>query len=165
MSNYNSFLAPLEIKHIKAQGSFSGYASIFHVMDLHHDQVMPGAFKFSLERWMKKQRWPFLLWQHNLSEPIGYWTHIQEDQKGLFVEGQLLLEIQRGKEAYSLIKKGVVEGLSIGFRPIVTRKDKTQRVRKLFQVDLVEISLVTLAANPEARLQEVKGQCNNSLYP
>ncbi|MGL5784822.1 MAG: HK97 family phage prohead protease [Alphaproteobacteria bacterium] len=147
---------PLELKSLESKGAFSGYASVFHVTDFCRDQILPGAFQFSLKTWKTKGKWPFLLWQHRMENPIGFWTHIQEDDRGLFVNGQLLLEIQQAQEAYALMKANVLEGLSIGFKPIVAKKDDHQRVRKLFQVDLVEISLVTFPANPEARLHDVR---------
>lgn len=145
-------VCPLEVKSLEAQGSFCGYASVFHVTDWCRDQVLPGAFEATLKDWQKKGKWPFLLWQHQLDQPIGYWTHLQEDEKGLWVKGQLLLELQQAREAYALMKAGVLEGLSIGFKPIVAKKDAGQRIRKIFQVALVEVSLVTVPANPEATI-------------
>jgi uncharacterized protein len=150
------YVLPLELKSLESKGAFSGYASVFHVTDLCRDQILPGAFQYSLKAWKEKKKWPFLLWQHRMEHPIGFWTHIQEDAQGLFVSGQLLLEIQQAQEAYTLMKANVLEGLSIGFKAIVAKKDDLNRVRKVFQVDLVEISLVTFPANPEARLRDVR---------
>src|SRR2546426_564387 len=58
---------------------------------------------------------PAMLWQHDADEPIGVWTEMAEDAKGLRVKGQLCLDTARGKEAYALLKMGALNGLSIGF--------------------------------------------------
>jgi hypothetical protein len=88
------------------------------------------------------------------------WREIREDNHGLFVKGQLLLELAQGREAYSLLKNGIVDGLSIGFATIRARraagKTGTSQVRVLEEVKLHEISLVTFAANPKAKVERVK---------
>ena len=56
-----------------------------------------------------------MLWQHDYSHPIGVWLDMEEDHKGLLVKGRLLLEVTKGREAYSLLKNGISNGLSIGF--------------------------------------------------
>ena len=156
MKQRSMIQSPLEIKSLSAEGTFSGYASVFNVVDAQKDVVLPGAFHYSLKQWKVKGKLPFLLWQHHLSEPIGFWKSLREDDRGLYVEGQVLLNLTRGKEAYFMMKAGILEGLSIGFIPIVARKSPKKSVRNLYQIDLVEISLVTLPANPEAQLRQVK---------
>jgi HK97 family phage major capsid protein len=99
---------------------------------------------------------PKLLWQHDQTRPIGIWHDIYEDDYGLFVKGQLLLDLQQAKEAYALLKAGVIDGLSIGFRPVKTRKSAPNQDRYIDEVDLQEISLVTFAANKKAKVTAVK---------
>jgi HK97 family phage prohead protease len=91
-------------------GKFSGYASVFNHVDLHDDIILPGAFKECLEADEVK-----LLWQHDQAEPIGKITKLTEDNKGLFMEASLLMDLHRAKEAYSLLKNKIIKGLSIGF--------------------------------------------------
>jgi HK97 family phage prohead protease len=74
----------------------------------------------------------------------------------LYVEGKLTLGVAKADEAYLLLKEGALDGLSIGFRPIVTREDKIQKARILLDVDLLEISLVTFGANAKAIVSNVK---------
>lgn len=57
------------------------------------------------------------------------------------------------------LKEGVINGLSIGYRPERYRMDADSGVRLLQEVSLYEISLVTMPANPEARIQLVKHSC------
>ncbi len=149
MSRHN-----LCVKNFHEDGSFTGYASVFDMVDLHTEQVAPGAFSKSLQRWRSQKQMPKMLWQHDPSTPIGIWQDIREDNYGLFVKGKLLLDIQKGKEAYTLLKSGVVDGLSIGYDVVKARREDQRRI--LQEVDLHEISLVTFAANPAARVTACK---------
>lgn len=142
---------PFKIKAVSEDGLFSGYGSVFGVIDSYKEVVAPGAFAESLS-----QRTPALLWQHRSGEPIGVYSALREDQTGLYVEGKLALKTARGAEAYELLKMGAISGLSIGF---VTRDDSYDRVtgiRTLKKVDLWEVSLVTFPANESARISGVK---------
>jgi HK97 family phage prohead protease len=142
---------PFKIKAVSEDGLFSGYGSVFGVIDFYKEVVAPGAFAESLS-----QRTPALLWQHRSGEPIGVYSALREDQTGLYVEGKLALKTARGAEAYELLKMGAISGLSIGF---VTRDDSYDRVtgiRTLKKVDLWEVSLVTFPANDAARVSGVK---------
>lgn len=143
---------PFQIKAVSDDGLFSGYGSVFNVVDSYKEIVAPGAFTESLQG-----RMPSLLWQHRSGEPIGVYTAVREDSVGLVVEGKLALKTARGAEAYELMKMGAITGLSIGF---VTREDsydKVTGIRTLNKVDLWEVSLVTFPANDAARISTVKG--------
>jgi HK97 family phage prohead protease len=143
----------LEIKSLDATGRFAGYASVFNVVDRQRDLVLRGAFKNTLTKRMKEIK---LLWQHQWEEPIGVLVKIFEDEKGLYVEGLLLMEVARAREAYALLKSGAVNGLSIGYTPGRWLRDADSGVRKLQSIDLWEISLVTMPANPAAKVTVVK---------
>lgn len=147
---------PFEIKTISESGAFTGYASVFGNEDLWGDIVVAGAFSKSIA--VKK---PAMLWQHNSDEPIGIWTVIKEDDKGLYVEGQLLIDgVAKAKEAYELLAAKAISGLSIGYRAVSwewrKKDDSKDEVRLLKEIDLWEISLVTFPANTEARVGDVK---------
>lgn len=150
------FQSSFDLKSHQDDGFFYGYASVFDVIDHHHEKVLPKAFKSSLEKWQLKNRLPKMLWQHDLKKPVGVWHEIREDEYGLFVKGQLLLDVASGREAYALMKAGVIDSLSIGFRPVRSRRDGKSSVRLLEEVDLMEISLVTFGANSEAKITDVK---------
>lgn len=138
-------------------GKFSGYASIFGNKDLGNDIVERGAFTTSLRRKSPKQI--KMLFMHKTDEPIGVFEKMEEDNKGLRVEGRLALGTQRGKEVYELMKMGAIDGLSIGYK--VDAKgygyDDDGKKRYLKNVDLMEISAVTFPMNPKARIRKVKG--------
>ena len=144
------------IKSHQPDGFFCGYASVFQVLDHHQEVIVSKAFKGSLQRWRSKGKLPKMLWQHDAKKPVGVWHEIYEDDHGLFVKGQLLLDLAAGREAYALLKAGIIDSLSIGFRPIKAKRDGKSQVRLLEEVDLMEISLVTFGANPEAKITAVK---------
>ena len=151
----------LEIKHASAdltapdsRGRFEGYASLFHVADLGRDMMMPGAFAQSLRR--KGAAGIRMLWQHEPGTPIGTWLDIAEDPLGLRVRGQLNLAVAHGRECLALLQQGAIDGLSIGFRCQRSAQDRSTGLRRLLQVDLWEISVVTFPMLPQARVSAVK---------
>jgi HK97 family phage prohead protease len=97
-----------------------------------------------------------MLWQHGASAPIGVWTEMVEDAKGLRIKGQLALEVTQGKEAHALLKMGAINGLSIGFVSKEWAYDRDTEIRTLIAVDLWEVSLVTFPANGKSRVTNVK---------
>ena len=143
----------LEVKELDAAGIFAGYGSVFHIIDSQRDVVLPGAFAESIRAQGRAIK---LLWQHDAKEPIGVIEELREDAQGLYVRGRLLLDVARAREAYTLLKEGVVSGLSIGYSPVRYRLDPDTGVRQLAKVDLWEISLVTFPANDAARITVVK---------
>ena len=145
-----------ELKAVQEDGFFSGYGAVFGNVDWYNDVILPGAFKASLEKWQSKNKMPPVLWNHNDSEPIGVYTQIYEDEKGLFVEGKLLIDdVPRAKSTYALLKAGAIDGLSIGYS---TKKANQQGngVRELIEVDIGEISIVTQPANDRSLITSVK---------
>ncbi|MDB5510279.1 MAG: peptidase [Hyphomicrobiales bacterium] len=135
-------------------GVFEGYASLFGIVDLGGDEVMPGAFRTSLSR--RDANSVRMLWQHDPSMPIGSWISIEEDRRGLKVKGRLNLAVARAREALALLRDGAVDGLSIGFRVKNARKSRQDGVRRLFELDLWEVSIVTFPMLPQARVSAIK---------
>ena len=148
----------LELKMVNGEGRFAGYASVFDVADNQRDIIVRGAFERSLSEKRGSIR---LLWQHKQDEPIGVFSHIFEDQRGLYVEGSLILAPPRGKEALALLKSGALNGLSIGFVPVEYHYTTEKNLRMITDLDLFEISLVTFPANENARVTVVKGSQKN----
>ncbi|MBN8994357.1 MAG: HK97 family phage prohead protease [Rhizobiales bacterium] len=137
-------------------GTVEGYGSVFNLLDLGGDIILPGAFKKSLADWRKRKALPPMLWQHNPDDPIGIWTEIAEDEKGLRVKGELVLEVPQAKAAYELVKRGALKGLSIGYQTVEAEIDRTTGARLLKRVDIWEISIVTFPMMPEAQIADVK---------
>lgn len=160
MRRHHRLSTDFEIKSLDEHGRFAGYASVFGVVDSQHDVVMPGAFAFTLEQRAGHIK---LLWQHQWDAPIGKITKLFEDARGLYMEGQLLMDVAKAREAYALMKAGVVKGLSIGYTPGRWKRNPDSGVRQLQSVDLWEISLVTTPANAAAQVTVVKSDERHSV--
>lgn len=132
--------------------TISSYASLFFQRDLGGDIVMPGAFAASLIT-QSNRRFPMLL-SHDTQTPVGVWDRIFEDPKGLWVEGRILGGTERADNALRLVKEGAVSGLSIGYRVVRHEPDKTGR--KLFDIDLFEVSIVAFPMLRDARIQSIQ---------
>jgi len=64
--------------------------------------------------------------------------------------------VQRGREAYALLKEGDIDGLSIGYRIKEYSVDTETGVWTLQKLDLIEVSVVSVGANEHAVVQSVK---------
>lgn len=157
MLNKKRLDIPFEIKSISDTGAFTGYGSVFGVKDSYSDIVIKGAFTNSLNKWKEKGRLPALLWQHKMDEPIGYYTKMVEDDNGLYLEGQLLIDDDPlAKRAHAHMKAKSLSGLSIGYILNDYDYDKEKSAFILKDIDLWEVSVVTFPANDEARIDNVK---------
>lgn len=134
---------------VDATGRFAGYASVFGTADQGGDIVMPGAFTRSLGQ--KGRSRIRMLFQHDPKEPVGVWEQITEDVKGLWAQGRLLPGVPRADALRRLIEDGALDGLSIGFRTVRATREPGGG-RRLWQVDLWEISIVTFPMMDGARI-------------
>ncbi|MES1199397.1 MAG: HK97 family phage prohead protease [Pseudomonadota bacterium] len=128
--------------------NLEGYAALFGVADLAGDVIRAGAFRGCLAR--RTDPLP-LLAEHEPRLLAGYWQEVREDGRGLFVRGSLRFDLPGASRARRLLERGV-DGLSIGFVPIVAHKSAGGRV--LEEIDLLEVSLVTFPMQPLARLRQ-----------
>lgn len=154
-----------ELKFATNDGAmtFSGYASVFGGIDSYGDRIKQGAYRDTLAEHKTAGRLPPMLSQHgsfvggDSNMPIGVWKDMREDDRGLFVEGELA-PTPRGQEAYTLLKMGALSGMSIGFIPVAweSRAKPEDPRRTLTKISLIEVSLVTVPADPKARVTSVK---------
>ena len=79
-------------------GTFSGYASIFGEADAFGDTIRRGAFKTSLAK-RSTTGGPAMFWNHDPGQPLGTWTDLSEDDRGLKATGRLVTETAKGAEA------------------------------------------------------------------
>lgn len=145
-----------------AIGVVEGYASTWDV-DRGNDVIIRGAFAATIARHAGEGRQVRMLWQHNGDQLIGGFPaeKMREDERGLFVRGEINLETQAGREAYALAKQGVLSDFSVGFsipsRDAVKYNDMGDRnVREIREVELWEVSLVGEPMNPHANVMAVK---------
>lgn len=96
-----------------------------------------------------------LLWQHKADEPIGQVIAAEVTPDGIRIRAQIASGIQRIDEAWSLIKSGLVRGLSIGFRPLESAPMKGGGLH-FTSWDWFELSAVTVPANADASIAIIK---------
>ncbi len=147
------FSAPIEIKLAADTGALVGYASTFGNVDRVGDVCAPGCFAASLAEHKASGTMPAMLWSHDIGEPVGVWTEATEDSHGLKIAGRLTTGTQRGAEARALAKDSALS-LSIGYRTNDAEYRDGWRVLK--DLTLYEVSLVSIPANPEARISSIK---------
>lgn len=145
------FACELKFAGEEGAGTVEGYASVFNIMDRGGDIVLPGAFKASLADWRKRKAQPPMLWYHDPACPIGVWTELEEDEKGLRVAGEFIAGVPQADVVRALMKAGAVKGLSIGYQTVKDEIDRKTGARYLKQVDLWEISACTFPMLPEAQ--------------
>lgn len=148
----------IDLKFDEARkGFFSGLASAFNGVDSYGDTIAPGAYKKTI----KKRARPIALRWNHYGPVIGKWTHIEETDVGLYVEGELTPGHSVAEDVYASLKHGAVSGLSIGFRP-VTLTDHGDGTRTLKEIELVEISVVESPADLGAQIGDVKSAINDA---
>lgn len=145
----------LECKLIDVSASteartFSGYGSIFRNVDYGGDVVLPGAFSKSLREHEDAGTRPLMFYQHDPSKVPGMWTEVREDARGLFVKGTFA-KTQLGDEARELLRMGAIDGLSIGFQTVRADYDANGN-RRLQELSLREVSIVSMPMNPKAQV-------------
>ena len=163
-----SYFVPLELKFSGSNaadiGTFSGYGSVYSVIDDGGDLIAPGAFADSLARLKAQGRGVPMYMQHGAAlgadpRPVGVWTKIEEDANGLRVEGKLVgLDTETGRYHYALVKEGAMSGLSIGYSGVKAEYGKKpgDPRRTIKSATLREISIVDQPMNAHARLTGLK---------
>lgn len=137
------------------QGIFTGYASAYGVEDLDGDIVESGAFADSLSTGAASEGVLIFAQHQDQKEPLGRSLELREDEKGLFVKGQIS-DTTRGRDYRQLVKDGVLDRMSIGY--IATQHYIDERnIRHITKAELLEISIVNYPANTEARIESYKG--------
>lgn len=141
----------IELKFDAETGVFEGYASVFNGVDSYGDTIMPGAYKKTLK---KRDRTVKMRWNH-FGPVIGKWTEMREDERGLYVKGELTPNHSVAGDVLASLKHGAIDGLSIGFYPAKYKEDEEGK-RTLQEIELVEISVVEEPADLAARVTAVK---------
>lgn len=149
---------PIQFKFAAAEeaGSFTGFASTYGgEPDAHGDLIAPGAYTNTLARHAASGTRPALLWQHDQTNPVGVWMRFDDTPEGLVAHGKLTMEVPQAKAAYALMRDGGL-ALSIGYTVPDGGAELVGGARLLKEIDLLEISLVSIPANTSARITTVK---------
>ncbi|MDO5352018.1 MAG: HK97 family phage prohead protease [Succinatimonas sp.] len=143
-------------ENLQDDGSFAGYASVFGAVDSYGTGWTKGCFKDSLAKYTDNNRSIPMLWSHDWQEPIGLYTKAYEDEHGLFVEGKIITEVPKGRQIYTLMKAGVVTGLSVCVSIDDYEYYEEQDLVTFTKVSLYEISPCVAPSVDEARIEEVR---------
>ncbi len=140
-------------------GIVKGYGSIFGNVDSDGDIIRRGAYSKTIKENGHRVKY---LYQHDMNKPLGKMVNLYEDEKGLMFEASVP-KTQLGKDVIELMKAGVITENSVGILPI--QKEQKDSYRELTECKLFEISAVTLAANDQAMITDVKGSIDkNQLF-
>lgn len=140
--------------------TITGYGAYFNNIDSYGDIILPGAFAKTLID--RKGRIAFC-YQHDIWNPIGKIEEIYEDDKGLKVVVKLSAA---NEDIQTKVKEGILKEMSIGYRTINSRSEIQNgiEVNLLTEIKLIEISLVTVAANPLAVIETMKSETEKTDY-
>ncbi|HAV3698637.1 TPA: HK97 family phage prohead protease [Acinetobacter baumannii] len=162
----NKVYFKMQEQTVQEDGFFSGYLAVFDNIDSHGDVIRKGAFLKTIEEWNSKGKYPAIFWNHDPDEPIGVFTLMREDEKGLYVEGRLLIsDIVRAKSTYALMKVKAIDGMSIGYITIQSTHDPQTMIRELLELELVEGSIVAFPSNPNSLISSVKSKLQDGELP
>lgn len=162
---------PLHVKTVPTDGSgvFTGLASTYGGDPDHQgDVVERGAFAESILRWRALGDYPPILFNHSLESAnarIGKIISMQEIDEGLLITAMLNLKNKRALEVYEALLDGSLDQLSIGYATITQYKrddGKGGQFNVLSKLDLIEVSIVAVPANPRARVLDVKARTTAS---
>lgn len=147
-------------------GKIAGFFSTYDKEpDSYGDIIEPGAFTDTLAKRAETGH-PFpLCWNHNFSEVIGACDSIEDTEKGPYVEAHFL-DTQKAQDVRKAVQSGAVWQYSFAY-DVLDRRDPTAEekaagiINVLTKVDLFEVSVVTVPANQNAVVTEVKAGRRN----
>lgn len=144
-------ISDLELKFAGEDMKFSGYASVFGMVDSYGDTIHAKAYDKTLA---DRERPIRMRWNH-YGPIIGKWINVFTDEKGLYVEGELTPGHSTAIDVYASMKHGAVSGMSIGFIPI-KYSNIGENKRLLEEISLIEISVVEEPADMYAQVSNIK---------
>jgi|TARA_R110000744_G_scaffold41358_4_gene93685 HK97 family phage prohead protease len=146
----------LEFKYDETKGEFECYVNTKHNIDHAGDRPMDGCYSKSIAKHMADNTKPKMLWSHNPAElPVGTWTSMKEDSKGLRMSG-ILLPTTMGKDIKILAEGKALDSFSIGYREIKAKWNESTKTNDLYELDIKEASWVNFACDENAQLESIK---------
>ena len=143
-------------------GIVKGYASVFNNTDSDKDVILKGAFNRSIKALGPEGADRIkLLAQHDLGRPIGRIKVLKEDPQGLYMEAKFGSHVD-GDDYYRMAKEGIINEFSVGFQAI-QKEANDKGGNDISEIKLWEVSMVTIAANDEAVVTDVKSNTFSTL--
>lgn len=139
-----------------------GYGSVFDNIDSHNDMIVKGAYSDTLKAWDEKGAPIPSYYNHGAfsNDPmdnVGFLSVATEDDHGLKIT--MALDVghnEKAAYAHRLVKQGRLREFSVGYIAksweLIHEEGKREweYTRKLTALDLLEVSLVSIASNPLA---------------
>jgi len=147
-----------EIKGLDDKGVVKFYANVFHNLDSDRDISLPGSFNKTLSENGKRLRH---FKYHDTRQMPGVIIEAKEDETGLLITSQLIMNTQLGRETYEEYKAMFDANKqmehSVGVNAIKYERDEENECRKVAEWKLWEVSTLTAwGANDKALAVSLK---------
>jgi len=147
-----------QVKFDSESGTFTCYGNVKGVVDHALDKTMDGAFRDSIKAHKQAGTMPGMFWMHQSYDlPVGVWTDMEEDSKGLKMTGRLS-KTALGSDIETLAKDGALNKFSIGYYVDDEKWNSEGGYNELRKVSITEVSWVTRACNEESVLLDIKSR-------
>lgn len=166
MSALRKIFIPGEVQ-MKSDNSreFQAYGNVKNIVDKALDVAMDGCYTASIERHKQNNTMPSMLWSHDAwSMPVGVYTDMAEDSKGLLLNGRLS-KTSAGNDLYELAMDGAIKKFSIGYIVNQERWNSDKGHNELIEIDIRECSWVNFACNDESELVDIKSTLADNSVP
>lgn len=145
--------------------TFEGWAST-SALDKQGDVIEPTAFARSLPAFIDNGP---IYWQHEeaynpTAMPIGKAMSARIADNGLWIVARWA-NTDQAQEVRQLVMDGIVSRLSVGFTPIQMHRDSALGHNVITEADLLEVSVVAIPANDEARIVAAKAWLDHRVSP
>ena len=136
------------------------------MLDRGGDVIERGAWRKTLKEWKGRGDVP-IFWQHNAKYSVGKCLNLKLTREGLVGEAVLNMDDEDATKVWNKMKGGSIQFISIGGMVkkaewmSMEERAKTGVMRKITEMDLMEISLVANPANPSARITQLAKAMEN----
>lgn len=152
------------IKSADDTGTISGYFSTYdRIPDSYGDVIAKGAFTETIRK-RKESGHPFpLCWNHDLNQIIGYVDpdNIEDTEKGPLMTASFF-NTPLAQEKREIVKSGVVYQFSFAYDVLDQGPAEDIKANELRELELFEVSIAPIPANPRAGVTDVKAGRRNS---
>lgn len=105
-----------------------------------------------------------LLWQHHHDQPIGWVRDAVVSDEGVRIVAELAEGLAKADEVWGMLEAGLVNSFSIGFLGVKGIPLPSGGTRWT-DWTLIEVSVVTIPANPDAKVGKRAGEGSIKLLP
>jgi len=126
-------------------------------IDRGNDISLPSAFEKTMKSFMATGG--VICFNHNWDKPVGKVISYRIDNKGVFIRAKLVSGVNYVDDLWQLAKQGMLKCFSYGYRTLDSgiKKIGEKVVQELRDIDLLEISLVTVPMNNQATFVVANG--------